>query len=200
VNNFFEGKRKALGFQETVRRHFAFLEDQYGFECTDSDLYKVQYCNEQLFFQIWHERLSYEMYFIVGQLPVYYGNPNEVPLQSMIDIANDQSLYSVNTKEKVELAVRKLEEYAKKYAVEIIIMGVGEYFKKKANKRKIDEFYGSVKDYLESSEINLKKLWDEGEYTRAMLTIEGIKDYFNNQQFEELKTETIKIINEINNK
>ncbi len=60
--NFTDANRKDLGFVDSVEAHFNFLVENYGFKRTESNNYYVCFKMSEICIEIYHERISYEIY------------------------------------------------------------------------------------------------------------------------------------------
>lgn len=111
--------RSNLEFQEAVKKHFAFVEDQYKFKLIFADLYTVKYVSEKAYLNIYHERASYELYFRIGILPENYNNLFKADTKDIVAMCcalDKEAFYQASNKEVVNKIVEKLADIAKVYA------------------------------------------------------------------------------------
>ena len=117
MNNY--TNRNMLEFQDVVRRHFNFLESQYGYKCIFSDMYIVKYCSDKAYLNVYHERISYEIYFEIGLLPEDYNNQLKINLSDVTEISgilNKNTLYQASNKNDVNMVVEKLADLIRMHA------------------------------------------------------------------------------------
>ena len=60
--------RKNINFQKLVLRNYQFLINKYNFKIEDSDLYYIKATNGKIYFEFYHDRISYEMDIVIGDV------------------------------------------------------------------------------------------------------------------------------------
>lgn len=157
--------RSRLGFQEAVRKHFAFLEEQHGYRCDSVDLYCVKYSSAKVYLNIYHEKLSYEIYLVIGLLPENYNSQLKVTSRDIIKMfeLNENPYYQASNFDDVNTAIEKLSNIVSIYAKDAL-EGVDDYFKAIAAMR-----VQSQKDVLHAHELKIaeekaKKAWDRKDF------------------------------------
>jgi hypothetical protein len=163
-------ERISLGFQDTVREYFAFIENQYGFRCVSSDLYCVKYTSDKAYLHVYHERISFELYFVVGMLPESCNNPLKADTRDFIAMDNDTErslLYQASKKEGVRAAVEELAELAGTHAVDAL-SGSPQFYEDIANSRTKRQEIAMRLHQLETADQKAGIAWDNRDYKRVV--------------------------------
>ena len=159
-------ERFSLGFQDAVREYFAFIENQYGFKCSSSDLYCVKYTSDKAYLHVYHERISFELYFVIGMLPESYNNPLKADTRDFIAMDNgvDRALlYQASKKEGVRAAVEKLAELTGTHAVDAF-SGSPQFFEVIANSRTQRQEIAMRIYQLKTADQQARIAWDNKDY------------------------------------
>lgn len=159
-------ERSTLEFQEAVRKHFAFAEDQYGLKCISTDMYIVKYKSDKVYLNVYHERVSYELYFEIGMLPEEYNNPLRVDTNYIVTIccvSDESAFYQASTKDAVYRIVEKLSHLARMYAKDAFNASV-QYFKDAANYRRQRQDENLYNMKLRAAESKAQSAWDCKDY------------------------------------
>lgn len=114
-------ERKRLGFQDTVKSNFRFLE-RYGLELVESNSTLVKYESSRVFVRIYHGRVSFELGVELGEV----SDPLEkaVSIFDVVDAegASDReglsghTVFQVSSKKDLEELMPKLSSLVQKYA------------------------------------------------------------------------------------
>lgn len=109
--------RSHLKFPETVEDEFSFLKE-YGFQIKQREQTFVKYESKDVFVNIFHGRVSYEIGLQVGLLSS--GNVSGYGLRSVIgftdpDIAKKYRYYTTGTHDGVKRGVREIAKLLKTY-------------------------------------------------------------------------------------
>lgn len=155
-----------LGFQDAVKEQFSFLVDQYGFSCNSSNLYTIKYISEKVYINIYHERISYEIYFEMGLLPEDYNSQLKVSTSDIVEIlsgVNENTCYQASNKSNVNLVIEKLANLVKMYAKEAL-RGSIDYFKEISEIRYKKLQHAFLLQELKIADEKAKKAWDITDY------------------------------------
>ncbi len=115
--------RENLKFNFNVRNNFQFLIDDYNFEFVKEDFTFVRYETDQLFVNIYHGRLSYELGFECGLKSK--GEDSRFRLNTILrgligDTHNKQTFYQASNKEAVANCLSKISDIVKKYCFSLL--------------------------------------------------------------------------------
>lgn len=180
--------RKMLGFEDAVREYFVFLEDPYGYKCIFSDLYCVKYNSDKVYINIYHERISYELYFEIGMLPEHYNNPLKVNLSDIVAMSNIESkkvLYQASNKRDIYKVVEELAHITLTYAKDVLNASV-EYFKSVIDYRKQLHQNELWLQELKLAEEKAKNAWNMKDYKTVVEVYSVLKKQLNPVQLKKL--------------
>lgn len=180
--------RNMLGFQDVVKKHFAFLEDQYGFKCVSSDLYTVKYSSDKVYLNIYHERVSYELYFEIGMLPEDYNNLLKANLSDIIampGIVNENVFYQASNKNDVYMVVEKLADLARMYAKDALNASL-QYFRDIANYRTQVQENALRLLELKTAESKANSAWNVKDYKTVVEVYTQFEKHLNSVQLKRL--------------
>ncbi|GEM_PF-1778861 len=180
--------RNMLGFEDAVRKYFAFLEDIYGYKCIASDLYCVKYSSDKVYINIYHERISYELYFEIGMLPEKNNNPliaNLNDIVAMCSMLREKVLYQASNNNDVYTVVEKLAHITLTYAKDALNASV-EYFKSVGDYRKQMQENALFLQELNLAEEKVKKAWNMKDYKTVVEVYSTIDNQLNPVQIKRL--------------
>lgn len=179
--------RSLLGFQEAVRKHFAFLEEQYGYRCDSSDLYCVKYSSDRVYLNVYHEKLSYEIYLQIGLLPENYYNQLKVNSGEIIKLSdlNENVYYQASNFDDVNAAIEKLANIVRIYAIDAL-KGSVDYFKAISVARAQSQQDALLLQELKIAEEKAKSAWDKKDFQTVVEIYDKVKKYLTPVQFKRL--------------
>lgn len=182
-------ERKMLGFQKTVRKYFSFLENQYDFKCIFSDLYCVKFYSKKVYLNVYHERISYEIYFEIGLLPEEYNNTLKADVRDVLDNSSNtfsNSYFQASKKDDIDIAVEKLANLVKQNGKDLLIGSTSD-FKSISNKRTERQqkalFFGELRISLEKA----NNAWNCKDYKTVTEAYEQYEEYLNPIQLKRLE-------------
>jgi len=116
--------RVKLNFQEIVFQHFQFLIDNYGFQRTGNNLLLVRYESKNVFVEIYHDRLSYELELYIGiKESKNESKENGYSLVEILNLAGNENLpdFKVTTPLLMENGIIIMAELLQKHALKGIL-------------------------------------------------------------------------------
>ena len=116
--------RVGLRFQETVSEQFKFLENEYLFRITESNETFVRYETQDVFVNVFHGRISYEVGLEIGSLKM--GMKTGYGLGSLVGIYDPEDgveyrQYVAKDIKGVEKKVRNLARLLRKHGAKALI-------------------------------------------------------------------------------
>lgn len=179
--------RSFLGFQEAVRKHFAFLEEQYGYRCDSSNLYCVKYSSGRVYLNVYHEKLSYEIYLQIGLLPENYTNQLKVTSEELIKMSGlkENTYYQASNFDNVDNVIEKLANVVRMYAIDAL-KGSEDYFKTISVERAQNQQAALLLHELKIAEEKAKSAWDKKEFKSVIEIYGKIEKYLTPVQFKRL--------------
>jgi type IV secretory pathway VirB6-like protein len=112
--------RKNLGFVSSVKTYFNFLISDYGFKCTKNNDYYVCYETSKIRFEIYHERISYEIYVNIINKPSKETPEFSTILSEIIDfleVDKKKTEFQASNETSINNCVKILSEYLKEYGI-----------------------------------------------------------------------------------
>lgn len=182
-------QRTNLGFQEEVKEYFGFLLTEYGFECVFSDPYCVKFNSDKVYLNVYHERISYEIYFEIGMLPEHYQNTLKVGVKNIIEATENisaKSFYQASTKENVSIAVKELANLVKQYGKNALI-GTVEYFQTISDRKAKKQQSELIMEKLKIAENKAENAWKKKDYKTVIEIYENIEAHLNTIQTKKLE-------------
>lgn len=158
--------RRALGFEDAVREHFTFLEELYGYQCICSDLYCVKYSSDKAYMNIYHERISYELYFEIGMIPENYNSPLKINLNDIVTMCStlrEKGTLQASNKNGVYTLVKDLASITLTYAQDAI-NGSVDYFKSVLVCRQQMQENALLLQEMKLAEEKAKEAWNMKDY------------------------------------
>lgn len=158
--------RNRLGFEKAVKEYFAFLVDEYGYMCILSNLNIVKYTSDKVYFNVYHEKISYEIYFEIGLLPEDCNSQLNVTISDIVETAglvNEEIYYQVSNNKDINLIVKKLASLVKTHAKEAL-KGSFDYFKEVSEIRYKRQQHALLIQEIKTAEEKAKKAWDVKDY------------------------------------
>ncbi|MDF9409600.1 hypothetical protein L7E55_14775 [Pelotomaculum isophthalicicum JI] len=180
--------RIMLGFQDAVKKYFAFLEDQYGFRCNYSDLYIVKFSSGKVFLNIYHERISYEIYIVIGILPENYNNQLKANLSDILEmsgITNERTFYQASNKNDIYVVIKKLSDLVRIYANDAL-NGSIDYFKAILEERIQRQQNKLILQELKVAEKKANSAWDSKDYKKVVEIYYRFEKYLSLVQIKRL--------------
>jgi hypothetical protein len=173
--------RIQLGFTSEVLSSFHFLVEDYNFKCVKTDVTFVRYESKFVFVNIYHGRRSYELGVEIGKLE------NHLPIREdwysigeIMDLMGVRknlrfTFFQASSKDQIQILVRKLAEYVKKYA-KPILDGHYEIFEKLEILRK-----NNSDAYIREAELqNIREradiAWKQKDYVKFIELYNQVKD------------------------
>lgn len=174
-------RRVQLRFTPEVLSNFHFLIKDYDFRCVKAEVTFVRYESKFIFMNIYHGRRSYELGVEIGKLEKsHVEQENGFTIGEVMDLAGVRkdlrfTFFQASSKDQVQIFVRKLAEYVKKYA-KPILDGHYEIFEKLEILRK-----NKSDAYIREAELrNIREMadvaWKQKEYTKFVELYNPVKD------------------------
>lgn len=180
--------RNVLEFQDAVKKYFVFLEDQYGFRCVFSDSYSVKYNSEKVYLNVYHERISYEIYFRIGMLPEDYNNPLKADVSDITRMSNKVSeniFYQAISKNEVYMAVENLANLVRMYAKDALNASI-DYYEAILTSRMREQKEALLLQELKTAEEKAKIAWDNKDYKAVAEEYKQFKEHLSSVQLKRL--------------
>lgn len=112
--------RENLGFKDSVLKNFDFLTSEYSFKCIDKDIYCVKFKSSSVQLDIFHERISYEIYFELRLKRGFFYKEYATTLEDLLELSGvlktTSVFYQASSIDSVNEAVSQIAELVKKYA------------------------------------------------------------------------------------
>lgn len=181
--------RSSLGFQKAVRKHFEFIETKHGFVCIFSDPYCVKYNSGNVYFNVYHERISYEIYLDIGLLPEDYKNSLKADVRDIVMYSGntiDQSFYQASNKNAVDVVVKRFANLIKLYAKDAINGSVS-YFKSVSDKREQRQQKTLLLEKLKVIEEKAKIAWGSKDYSAVVMAYKKYEQHLDSIQLKRLQ-------------
>jgi len=184
------GDRKGLCFEEIVKENFSFLETRYKFEIIYSGLYCVKYLARNVYCNLYHEKLSFEMDFVIGLAPEHIGNQLYINLE---DLEKDQGIntiikrpYFAVSKRSVETYIIEVANILKNYGEKSII-GDEEYYHYISDKKSKEQSERLKQENLIRMEKLANSAWQNNEYDKVVSIYSDIAAHLNSIQKKRLE-------------
>lgn len=181
--------RSLLGFQEAIREHFEFIENQYGYKRISSSPYCVKFNSDTTYLYVYHERISYEIYLEIGILPQGDMNSFKADVRDIVMYTgnpSDQSFYQASNKNAVEVVVKKLANLIDLYAKEPLSGSVN-YFKSVYVKRAQWQQQALILEELRVTEKKAKIAWSSKDYSAVKVAYEQYEQHLDSVQLKRLQ-------------
>jgi len=181
--------RENLKFNYSVRSSFQFLTDDYNFELVKEEITFVRYETDQLFVNIYHGRLSYELGFECGLKSK--GEESRYRLNTILrglmgDTHKKQTFYQASNKEAVANCLSKIASIVKEYCSSLLRVEDSAFAKVElasANEgRELTKKYtiGPVRKQAEQA-------WKNKEYEKVRSLYKTIEDKLSSIELKRLK-------------
>lgn len=180
--------RITLKFQDAVEEEFKFLKDQYLLNCVENGLYCVKYCSKKIFVSIYHERISYEIYIVIGLLPesskVRVGLEDVVRCEEKKD--SPKIFFQASTIDNVKYSVAELASILKRYQSKVFPDKI-EYIKivKNYQERLTHELY--TEETMNDIDNKAVEAWGNKEYKKVVEAYSQVYDKLNLIQAKRLE-------------
>lgn len=181
--------RSLLGFQEAVKEYFEFIETQNGYKQISSDPCCVKFKSDTTYLNIYHERISYEIYFEIGILPEGNMNSLKADIRDIVLYTanpSDQSFYQASNKNAVEVVVKVLANLIDSYAKDALSGSVN-YLKSVSVKRAQKQQQALILEELRVNEEKAKLAWSSKDYSAVKEAYEKYEQYLDSVQLKRLQ-------------
>lgn len=179
-------ERNNIGFQEAVNEYFGFLSSEYGFNLVHSDLYKVKYESKNAYVNIYHERLSYELYFEVGLSPDNNKNKLWADSKDFIDTDKGKTFFQASSKESVITEVKTLAEVLREHGKDALL-GLSDFFNNIVNNRERHQNEALKKEQLRLVDPKVNDALKRKDYSLVVEVYSGFEEYLNSLQAKKLE-------------
>jgi hypothetical protein len=181
--------RSLLEFQEAVREHFEYIETQYGYKRLSSDPYCVKFNSDTVYLNVYHERISYEIYLEIGILPEDDMNSLKADVLDIVmnsGNASEQTFYQASNKNAVDVVVKKLANLINLYARDALSGSVS-YFKSVSNKRGQRQQKALLLEELRVIEEKAKIAWSCKDYSTVVMAYKKYEQHLDAVQLKKLE-------------
>jgi len=184
--------RYKLGFIEEVLTQYDFLIKEYKFQCVKKDVTFVRYESKNVFINIYHGRISYELGFQIGLLTDKGDIPEQhYTLSEIIESegALDDTGYTylqASTKEALKISIPRMAELVRKYAANYLLGNVTRFEKLALiQKRRSDEYIKEME--LKRIRPKAEKAWQNKKYKEFVDLLEPIEKELEPSEFKKLQ-------------
>ena len=194
-------ERQTIAFEKVANKYFRYLIEKYSFEMVYSDLYCVKFLSEYVYVNVYHEKLSYEMDFVIGLKPEHIDNKLYAKLENIIDYyqinINIKIPFCATSRESVEKFIAEIAKLLKDYG-EKLIKGDRDLYKEIAEVRSRQLNERVSKQNLLKAEHQAIIAWDNRDFDRVISIYSNIAPNLNKTQRKrlELAKKKRKFINE----
>jgi hypothetical protein len=155
--------REMLEFQDAVKEYFAFLNDKYGFKCISSTLYLVKYISDKVFIDIYHERISFEIYFVVGLLKDNKVRLTSNDIELLYSPEHATKCYQGSNKKNVYFSVEHIANVAEQYSKDALIDSE-KFFKDTLAMESKEQQCNLLLQEIRIADEKAKKAWEVKDY------------------------------------
>lgn len=159
--------RDILGFQDAVKEYFNFIVEQYGFICISSTLYFVQYISDKVFLNVYHENISFEIYFEIGLIAEREFNLTSNDIEVLYSPEHETKCYQGSNKNNVYFVVKHIADLIEKYAKDALI-GSKEFFKNALELKCKNHQHLMLLQELYVADEKAKKAWKIKDYNTVI--------------------------------
>lgn len=181
--------RQDLKFSSSVRKSFRFLINDYGFELVKEEPTFVRYETDQLFVNIYHGRLSYELGFECGLQS--RGEESRYRLDTLLrgllgNAHNKQIFYQASNKEAVASCLGKIANMVEEYCSSILRAEDSAFAK--VERASAEEGQELTEKYtIEPVREKAEQAWRKKEYEKVRSLYKAIEDKLSSLEFKRLK-------------
>lgn len=174
-------RRIQLGFTSEVLSSFHFLIKDYDFKCAKTESTYIRYESDFIFVNVYHGRRSYELGVEIGKLeknhPIQENGYSIGEIMDLMDVRKDLkfTFFQASSKDQVQILVRKLAGYVKRYAKPILDGDYGIFEKIRIlRKNKSDTYIREIdlRNIREMADI----AWRQKDYVKFVELYNQVKD------------------------
>ena len=131
-------RRNHLGFTEAAARHIEPLLASFGFRCTGSSCYVVEYSSPNVLLDLVHDRLSYG----IGAEFQRIDDPNQrCSLGGLLTSKGEAASFQASTPQAVDVVIKKIAGLLRQYGANVLSGDAETY------QRLVDETADRSKEY-----------------------------------------------------
>ncbi|KJS66081.1 MAG: hypothetical protein JL50_13065 [Peptococcaceae bacterium BICA1-7] len=183
-------ERNLLGFQEEVKRHFEYLISDYGYRCVFSDPYCVKFQTDKVYLNIYHEKISYEVYVEIGLIPEDYQNKLRIGIKDIIENSASSEkvlpFYQASNPRSISKAVGELAKLLRIHGKEALA-GQYQYYKKISEMKLQRQQTAYTEEMLKITENRANDAWKRKDFSKVIELYEPIKQHLNTTQIKKLE-------------
>ncbi len=191
-------ERKNLHFKKAVISAFNNIQTRFNFIIIEANDYIVEYTNKIVYLNVYHEKLSYEIYFEIGKCPEIINNKYNINLNDIMEvynIDNGNKIFFATTNNEVIQTVNKLVKIVESYCIDGLL-GDESFFNYILKEIEKKHYYKREKLITDNINKKLNIAWRNKEY-KLFVNLCNEDEYFLNNIQKRRYLYAVKIIEKL---